>query len=181
MPCWRFVARLGCVLAVVTSAGATLARADAKPAASSVELSHVTFVSTKQGDRDVLVRAEHASFDPLTDVVALTGVEMEATPNGQAGSFLLQCDRGKLELDASNFYMEGHVRGRTNDGRQIETTWARYDRASGVVSTDAPVVLRDGNDVLRGGGFRYRVEDDVLRLTNGAQMVQGQDASEGAK
>jgi len=165
-------------LAVTLSAGAPWARADKDTAASSVELSHVTFVSTKQGDRDVLVRAEHATFDPRTDVVALEGVEVEATPTGQAGRFVLQCDRGKLELDASNFYMEGHVRGRTSDGRQIETTWARYDRASGVVSTEAPVVLRDGDDVLSGGGFRYDVRDDVLQLTKGAQMVQGHDVSE---
>jgi len=181
MTCWRSVAWVVCVFAALSSAGTAWAKPAAGPAASSVELSRVTFVSTKKGARDVLVRAKHASLDPLTDVVALEGVEVEATPNGQAGGFLLQCDRGKLELDASNFYMEGHVRGRTSDGREVETTWARYDRATGVVSTDAPVVLRDGNDVLRGGGFRYRVEDDVLQLIKGAQMVQGSDAREVAK
>ena len=66
------------------------------------------------------------------------------------------------------------MRGKTPDGRRFETERLRYDHAAGLVTTDAPVVIRDGGSALRGGGFRYQVREGRLKLLGGASVVTDQ-------
>jgi len=159
--------------------GGASARAEAPETRSSVELLGITFVSTQRDARDLIVRASRATLDPEEDVVVLEDMHVEAIPNGGDVRLSLRCKRGKLELATGDFYATGEVRGKTSDGRRIETDRARYDDETGVVSTDAPVLLIDRDGVLRGGGFRYNVVDGALKLTGGAQLLQGADEGEG--
>ena len=63
------------------------------------------------------------------------------------------------------------MRGSTPDGRRFETERLHYDHEAGLVTTDAPVVIRDKSGTLRGGGFLYQVREGRLKLTGGAQVV----------
>ena len=84
----------------------------------------------------------------------------------------MSCERGELNLETSDFYAEGNVRGKTHSGQVFETEWVRYDHEDEVLFTDAPVTITEGVSSYRGGGFRYLVRERRFRLLGGASVVQ---------
>jgi len=132
----------------------------------------LTFVASRGAERDLVLRAEHARLDPGSNVAHLEGVESSVDPQEGTPGFEMTCDEGDLFLATNDFLAKGHVHGKTADGRRFTTTWVRYDHASGVASTDAPVEIEEAGGKYKGGGFRYQVREQRFRLLGGASMVR---------
>jgi LPS export ABC transporter protein LptC len=124
------------------------------------------------------VEAERASFGRtdrvarLTTVHARVGKAAGAKASG-AGGLELECERGSFDVASGDLTAEGNVRGVTADGRRFETQRLVYSRATGRVSTRAPVVIRDAFGTARGAGFEYWVRENRFRLIGGASVEQG--------
>lgn len=133
----------------------------------------MTFVSSEGATNQVVVEAETAVLFPDTNQVELTG-GVEAQLRGTSGddSLDLTCDRGEYDLNTNNFLAEGNVEGRVADGRTFKTAWLRYRADDGLASTDAPVEISDGGQIFRGGGLRYQVREERLRLLSGTRVQE---------
>jgi len=132
----------------------------------------LTFVASRGAERDLVLRAERARLDPGSNVAHLERVESSVDPQEGAPGFEMTCDEGDLFLATNDFLAKGNVHGKTADGRHFTTTWVRYDHATGVASTDAPVEIEEAGGKYKGGGFRYQVKEQRFRLLGGATMVR---------
>jgi LPS export ABC transporter protein LptC len=162
-PARAFVAVLGLLLLPIAAA------ADPQPL---LWLSGMTFVGADRGTNDVVLEAERASFDPGASIAMLETVQMHADDQKGSQALDMTCQRARLDLRTNSFRAEGDVRGRTGDGRRFTTSWVEYDDRTGRLSTDAPVVIEDASGTYRGGGFRFDVRTQRLRLVRGAQVLQ---------
>ena len=163
--------RLGIAVGLLFAAPVVVAEAP------PFELTGVTFLSSRGAATDVIVRAEEARFRPTADVADLTTVQARISTGGEDGGgaasrIEIECDEGTLNLKSHSFWARGNVTGRTNDGREFRSPWARYDHADGLLFTDAPVVMSESGTRIRGGGFRYYVREQRFRLLGGAEVVQ---------
>ena len=111
---------------------------------------------------------------PERKQVLLGGVALRLATADAKGELQLRCDHGELDLGSGSFVGIGRVKGRTPDGRRFETERMHYDHGAGLVTTDAPVVIRDASGTLRGGGFRYLVREGRLKLLGGATVEQSE-------
>jgi hypothetical protein len=85
----------------------------------------------------------------------------------------MRCERGTIDLETSNFDAEGNVRGTTGDGRRFRTERLRYKHGPGLVTTNAPVDIKDDAGTYTGnGGFRYYVRENRFQLHRAATVVQ---------
>ncbi|MBW2273612.1 MAG: hypothetical protein JRG96_10095 [Deltaproteobacteria bacterium] len=152
---------------------ATLFLAAAAAAQSALlDVEGMTFVGSRDGADDVLVRAETARFDTGEELAFLYTVHATvAASEGQFG-FEVHCDSSELDLSSNDFIARGNVRGRTDGGRRFVADWVRYDHAEGLLFTDAPVLITDSAGSYRGGGFQYQVRERRFRLMGGASVVQ---------
>ncbi len=154
--------------------GAALAAGDPVPAELSVV--GMTYVASNGARNEVIVEAERAEIGRGERVAHLQDVHARvgsfAAAGAPEGGLELRCERGSFDLDAGDLTAEGKVRGTTADGRRFETERLRYRRATGRVTTEAPVVIRDGFGTLRGAGFEYWVKENRFRLIGGASVVQ---------
>ena len=166
-------ARASWALAVL--AAAALARAsgaiDAADLPQQLDLTRLTYVDSEGKRRGVVLQAEEARVMPRTEQVVLRQVALQLATADDKGRLELSCQHGQLDLKAGDFVGIGNVRGLTPDGRRFETERLHYDHEAGLVTTDAPVVIRDGGSALRGGGFRYQVREGRLKLLGGASVV----------
>jgi LPS export ABC transporter protein LptC len=150
--------------------------ADALEADLSVE--GMTFVSSAGSQNDAIVEAGRASLGRADRVAHLSAVHARVgkaagATRGTLGGLELHCDRGSFDLDSGDLSAEGNVRGVTEDGRHFETQHVVYTRATGRVSSRAPVVIRDAFGTIRGAGFEYWVRENRFRLIGGASVEQG--------
>lgn len=154
--------------------GAAHAAGDLAPAELSVV--GMTYVSSNGARNEVIVEAERARIGRGERVAHLDNVHARVGSFAAAGSpeggLELRCDRGSFDLDAGDLTAEGKVRGTTADGRRFETEHLVYRRDTGRVTTQSPVVIRDGFGTLRGAGFEYWVRENRFRLIGGASVVQ---------
>lgn len=157
---------LGALAAGIAVAGA---QASDEP---ELTLSDMTYVGSEGGANDLLLTAERARYEPSEHVVYLEDIHMTAKGEDGSRSLDLTSEQARLWLDSNDFRAEGNVVGHVGDGRRFRTTWVHYERGPGVVSTDAPVTIDDPSGMLRGGGFRYDVRKQNLRLVGGASVVQ---------
>jgi LPS export ABC transporter protein LptC len=171
---WNCRAALVALLCGAALAGAAYAAGDLVPAELSVE--GMTYVASDGGRNEVIVEAEKAGILRGEQVARLEGVHARvgsfAAPGSPDGGLELRCERGSFDLEAGDLTAEGTVRGTTADGRRFETERLIYRRATGRVTTEAPVVIRDGFGTLRGAGFEYWVRENRFRLVGGASVVQ---------
>jgi len=156
-------------------AAAALARAatavDAADLPQQLDLTRLTYVDSEGKRRGVVLQAEEARVMPRTEQVVLRTVALQLATADERGRLELSCEHGQLDLQKGDFVGVGRVRGTTPDGRRFETERLHYDHEAGLVTTDAPVVIRDKSGTLRGGGFRYQVREGRLKLTGGATVV----------
>lgn len=154
--------------------GTAHAAGDLAPAELSVV--GMTYVASEGARNEVVVEAGRARIGPgeriahLDDVHARVGTF--AAPGSPEGGLELRCDKGSFDLEGGDLTAEGNVRGRTADGRRFETEHLVYRRETGRVTTETPVVIRDGFGTLRGAGFEYWVRENRFRLLGGASVVQ---------
>jgi LPS export ABC transporter protein LptC len=149
-------------------------RASAQDASgATLHLGEMTFVATRGDENELVLRAEKAHMPPGATVVELEGVHVVMhNPGGTRDSFEMTCQRGDLELESADFHAEGEVEGRMADGRRIFTPRLDYDSDSGMVTSDAPVRVREASHTMRGRGFEYNVRDGRFVLRGGASIVQ---------
>jgi LPS export ABC transporter protein LptC len=133
----------------------------------------MTFISSRGEETEVVVHAEQARFRPDADVADLETVRARlSTGDAKSGHIEIECDEGTLNLKSNSFWARGNVNGRTRDGRKFSAPWVRYDHTDGLLFTDAPVLLSEAGTTMRGGGFRYYVNEERFRLMGGAEVVQ---------
>lgn len=137
-----------------------------------LHLRGMTFVASEGSANEILLRAERARFYPDREVADLEVVHVEVAPGAGRTGFSMRCDTGQLNLATQGFVAVGHVVGTIEGGRQFEARWVAYDEEAGLLYTDEPVLIVDRDGRYRGGGFRYRVEDERFRLLGGATIVQ---------
>ncbi len=87
-------------------------------------------------------------------------------------SFRMQCDRAELDVETNDFTATGNVKGITGDGQRYSAPWVRYEHASSMLLTDAPVTVVDGGITFRGDGFRYHIEERRFELLGNVVMEQ---------
>jgi len=140
----------------------------------TLDLTSLTYTDSSGKQSGVILEAAEARVLPQREQVLLRSVGLRLATADSKGELELRCDHGELDLASGSFVGIGSVRGRTPDGRRFETARLRYDHAAGLVTTDAPVVIRDAGGTLRGGGFRYQVREGRLKLLGGATVKQGE-------
>jgi LPS export ABC transporter protein LptC len=147
---------------------------------SEVTLSGVTFVKSRGGVSNVLLRAAEAAIDIVGDKVFLRDMDVETKTDAGVKEFWMRCDQGVIDLSTGDFLANGHVEGQTADGRNFKTDSAKYNDEQGLISTDVPVLLTEVTGTLRGGGFQYWVHEGRLQLTGGATLLQEDGAAGGS-
>jgi LPS export ABC transporter protein LptC len=137
-----------------------------------LELFGMTYVASQGAANELVLDAEHARYRAGVSLVHLEGVKARVAPGGGQPGFEMSCDEADFDLARNDLRARGDVRGRTRDGRRIETDRLSYRHDEGVVATDAPVVIREAGGTYRGGGFRYHVRDGNFQLIGGASLEQ---------
>jgi LPS export ABC transporter protein LptC len=138
---------------------------------AEVQVTGMTLVVSRQGQRDLVLEARRATLRPETNKALLFDAQMRTAEGPRGRQFDVYCDRGELDLESNDFLAEGNVHGRTGEGQRYEAPWVRYETARGLLYTDAPVVLRDGGGTYRGDGFRYHVNEQRFELLGNVSVV----------
>lgn len=160
------------VCLLLASAGPLVSgSAAAQAQVSTLDLTELTYVGSKGDKSDIVLVAESARVLPEREQVLLGAVDLTVAGPGTRAGLQLECAHGELDLESGNFVGVGDVRGHTSDGRTFETERFQYDHDAGLVTTDAPVVIRGDTGTLRGRGFRYAVKTGRLQLLSGATVV----------
>ena len=170
MPGWARGRRafLGAVATLILAASSGASdEAEEQP----LMLRGMTFVSSRDGANEVVLRAAQGRLYIARRMAELSGgVEMSFIGEAPLGRLDLRCDGGEYNLETGDFLAKGRVRGQLADGRIFSSPWLSYDAAAELVYTRAEIVLKDGEQTLRGGGLRYFVSDGRLHLRGGAAM-----------
>jgi LPS export ABC transporter protein LptC len=159
-------------LALVLATPRTALAAEGTRLPETLDLTKLTYVDSANSKSGVILQAEEARVLPQREQVLMRRVGLRLSTADSKGELELQCEHGELDLESGSFVGIGSVRGRTPDGRRFETERLSYDHKAGLVTTDAPVVIRDAGGTLRGGGFRYLVREGRLKLLGGASVEQ---------
>jgi LPS export ABC transporter protein LptC len=170
-----FFVRPAALLAAPLLFGALAAAAegsDAPPPARTLDLTGLTYVGSDDETNEMVIAADDARVLPEREQVLLADVDLTLRAPGARSALRLRCDHGELDLDTGDFDGIGNVRGRTPDGRDFETERLHYAHDMGLVTSDAPVVIRDKGSALRGGGLSYEVRQGRFQLLGGATVVQ---------
>lgn len=137
-----------------------------------LELTGLTFVASRRAANELVLSAERVRLHPEADTADLEVVRARLQGEDGETSFQMVCDRGKFDLNTSDFTAEGNVEGRTRDGVVIRTARARYEHASGLVTANTPVEIAQEGSVLTGDGFEYDARARRLRVLGASRMVQ---------
>jgi LPS export ABC transporter protein LptC len=140
--------------------------------ATALEVEGMTFVGSRGGDREVVLRSATASLRPEKNVAELSDVQAELSGDGGSTSVSMTCDHVELDIDTNDFLAEGDVQGETGEGQRYATSWVRYLHADGILYTDAPVEMNDSRGSFRGDGFRYHVHDRRFELLGNVRVEQ---------
>jgi LPS export ABC transporter protein LptC len=165
----RRVAWLALSLSLAVS-GAEAALAAAEQPSRTLDLTGLTYVSSDDARSEMVLGAATARVLPEIEQVILGEVDLTLATIETGKSLELTCEHGELDLASGNFVGVGNVKGVTPDGRRFETERLYYDHEIGLVTSDAPVVIRDGKAAIRGGGLSYQVREGRLQLLGGAAV-----------
>lgn len=159
--------------ALCAAAALLLVGGPSAAASPVLEMTGMTFVSSRGERAEVVLRSREATVETRSRVAHLVGVRAEvAAAEGREG-FSMRCQRGELDLASNDFYAEGDVEGRTETGREFSAPWVRYRHEEGLLFTDAPVTItEDSGFAYKGGGFRYWVRERRFRLLGGASVIR---------
>ena len=166
----RFRPHLVVGMTLALTSLASLAVADAPV----LQVTGMTFVSSHDSMREIVVHSLHAKFHTDTKVAELDGVQAEVSEGDRGRSFSMTCKRAELDLEKNDFLAQGDVKGVTEEGQHVSAPWVRYDHEKGVVFSDAPVRMTDRSGSFRGDGFRYQVKDRRFKLLGNVRVEQVQ-------
>ena len=159
------------VLALVVSGiwVAALSSAEESPA---FWVSGMTFVGSRGDQGELVLHADTAFFHPGSGLVDLEVVRAQVSDDKKGESFQMRCDRAELNIETNDFTAIGNVKGITGNGQRYSAPWVRYEHASSMLHTDAPVTMVDGGITFRGDGFRYHIEERRFELLGNVVMEQ---------
>ena len=157
---------IGALLGLLAAPGARAIEATA------LEIEGMTFVGSRAGVREVVLRSATASLHPERNLAELSDVHAELSAEGRERGVSMTCDRVELDIETNDFLAEGEVRGETDEGQRYSTAWVRYRHADGLLYTDAPVAMDDARGSFRGDGFRYHVHDRRFELLGNVRVEQ---------
>jgi LPS export ABC transporter protein LptC len=141
-------------------------------ATAQLHVTGMTFVGSRGAVSELVLRSDTAVFHPETDIAELEVVTAVVTQSEKGQSFEMTCDRARLNLETNDFVAEGNVQGVTADGQRYSAPTVEYDHESGVLSSEAHVVMVDDSGSFQGDGFRYHVRDRRFRLLGNVRVVQ---------
>jgi LPS export ABC transporter protein LptC len=139
---------------------------------SELNVTGMTFVSSRGESTELVLVAQRAQLHPETNLAVLDDVKVSATDTDRERSFDMRCDRGELDVETNDFLAEGDVQGSTGGGQRYQTAWVRYDHQRGLLYTDAAVAMEDDSGSFRGDGFRYDTRRKRFRLLGNVSVVQ---------
>lgn len=137
-----------------------------------LQVTGMTFVSSRDSVREIVVRSQRAKFYTDTQVAELEDVRAEVSEGARGRSFSMTCERAELDLQKNDFIAQGDVEGETEEGQRVFAPWVRYDHARGVLFSDAPVRMTDRSGSFRGDGFRYHVRERRFQLLGNVRVEQ---------
>jgi LPS export ABC transporter protein LptC len=140
---------------------------------AALTVTGMTFVGSRDADSEVVLRARRAFFHPSRNVAELEDVRATVNDDEQGRSFEMTCNRAELDFETNDFSAEGDVVGVTGDGQRYSADWVRYEDETGLLYTDAPVLMVDDTGTFRGDGFRYHVKERRFKLVGNVSVVQG--------
>lgn len=141
------------------------ARSDSGPREVELVLSRMTFVSSEEGEPDMVLFAERARIPADGDIVHLGDVSLETAGESGEASLVMTCDRARFDLATGDFTADGNVRGRTADGHRFKTPSASFAHDSRVIESHTNVDIIDPSSTrLEGKGFRYDVRSQRMRV-----------------
>lgn len=146
--------------------------AEVRAQAGYIDVAGVTFVSSRASANEFVLWAENAHVDSDGRAVELEQIQLSVAGDEQRLGLELRCKRGRIELETSDFRLEGEVTGRIANGQRFEAVWVGYDDSEALLYSDAPVVIRERGGVYRGGGFRYDMKRRRFRLLAGTSVVR---------
>ena len=162
-------------LALVVALAAAPQSASAAAEATSLEVHGMTFVGSRAGVRELVLKSRTAWLRPETQRAELEDVSATVTEDESGGrSFSMTCERVELDIEHNDFLADGDVRGETADGQRYSAPWVRYVHEDGLLYTDAPVEMTDSRGSFRGDGFRYHVKDRRFKLLGNVRVEQVQ-------
>ena len=162
-PLWVLVAAIGGALIVGAAA------ADGSP---GLRITGMTFVGSRGVESELVVRATTALFHPDSNLADLEDVRATVSDETKGESFAMSCDTAALNVETNDFTATGNVKGVTGGGQRYQAPWVRYDHASSLLLSDAPVTVVGATGTLRGDGFRYHVDERRFELLGNVTVVQ---------
>ncbi|MGE4608984.1 MAG: LPS export ABC transporter periplasmic protein LptC [Myxococcota bacterium] len=163
----------GCA-AVAARVAVLLATAGGVQAAPGLKVTGMTFVGSRGGLSELVVRAEQAHFFPDTSRANLVRVRASVSDGEKGDSFKMTCDEAELNIETNDFTAIGNVEGVTGEGQQYSAPWVSYEHLRSMLHTDAPVVVQDQHGRYRGDGFRYFIEERRFELLGNVSVEQNQ-------
>lgn len=157
---------------VVLSVAATLATAGRADTGGEIFVTGMTFVGSKGGSAELVLRSERAIFHPDTDIAELEDVEAVFSDDDKGDSFTMTCDRAELDVETNDFVAAGNVRGVTADGQRYAAPVVHYEHGEGLLHSDQRVTMVDDTGSFEGDGFSYRVHDRRFKLLGNVRVVQ---------
>lgn len=144
----------------------------AAPPSTSLQVTGMTFVGSRAGEREVLLRSRVAWLRPEVNLAELLDVSAVVSEPERGRSFTMTCARVELDIETNDFLAEGDVRGETGEGQHYSAAWVRYEHDDGLLFTDAPVQMNDATGSFRGDGFRYHVHERRFELLGNVRVEQ---------
>jgi len=138
-----------------------------------MQVEGLTFVASRNSTTRLVLRAETARLGAGESEVELEGAELELPPATDFGGLALRADRGRIQLDSSDFRLEGDLVGRLADGRELRLAWVGYDAARSLLYSDAAITIDEPSARYRAGGLRYRIDRGQLQLLGGVEVIRG--------
>jgi LPS export ABC transporter protein LptC len=160
---WVLVAAIG---------GAQIVGAAAADGSPGLRITGMTFVGSRGAESELVVRATTALFHPDSNLADLDDVRATVSDETKGESFAMSCDTAALNVETNDFTATGNVRGVTGDGQRYQAPWVRYDHASSLLLSDAPVTVVGATGTLQGDGFRYHIDERRFELLGNVTVVQ---------
>lgn len=159
-------------LAVAADAADAAGAAGAMAEATSLRVTGMTFVGSRAGEREIVLRSQVAHFRPESQRAELRDVSALVSDALDGRSFTMTCARVELDIETNDFLAEGDVRGEIGEGQRYAAPWVRYEHERGLLYTDAPVRMEDATGSFRGDGFRYHVDERRFELLGNVRVEQ---------